>query len=149
MVRPDPIEFFKANPFNIPHLTDSIYRAAYALYYDDDISDEDYTALVYAGLWHAPPWAAHIAHRLGAFAGHTGGFGYYRSLSMFPALGLALSAVTSAQYQSRVWKHIGDSKTGSTHYSGAGDIGSGGSMPVVPDLDSFTWRSIKREFGFD
>ena len=131
LVRPDPIEFFKANPFNIPHLTESLYRAAYAAYYDDDITDEDYTALVYAGLWHTPAWGAHLAHKMGAFAGHRGGFGYYRSLSMFPAAGLALTAVTSAQYQSDVWKHIGDPKTGATHYAGAGSM-SGGSMPVVP-----------------
>lgn len=139
-VRPDPIEFYKANPFNIPHLVDSAYRAAYALYYDDDLSDEDYTALVYAGLWHAPVWAAHIAHKMGAFAGYTGGFGYYRSLSMLPMGGLALAATTSAQYQSRVWKEIGDPMTGAVHYSGAGTM-SGGSMPVVLELP--TWRDVE------
>ncbi len=141
MVRPDPIEFFKANPYNIPHLTDSAYRAAYAAYYDDDLSDEDYTALVYAGLWHTPVWGAHIAHKLGAFAGHTGGFGYYRSLSMFPVAGLVLTAVTSAQYQARVWDEIGDPMTGAMHYSGAGTM-SGGSLPVVPSRNRWwnTWK---------
>jgi hypothetical protein len=55
----------------------------------------------------------------------------------------------STYYQRELWQYIGDEKTGAIHYSGAGDIGSGGSMPVVPELESFSWRSIKREFGFD
>ena len=139
MVRPDPIEFFKANPFNVPHLTYSAHGAAHAAYYDEDLSDEDYEALIYAGLWHAPVWAIHIAHKLGAFAGYSGGFGYYRSLSMFPVLGVGLAAVSSAQYQSDVWNYIGDPKTGATHYAGAGSM-SGGSMPVVPS-DKQWWNT--------
>ena len=55
----------------------------------------------------------------------------------------------STYYQRELWQYIGDEKTGAIHYSSAGDIGSGGSMPVVPELDSISWRSIKREFGFD
>lgn len=64
------------------------------MYYGDQLSDDQIQSLIYAGFWHAPVWAVHIAHRLGAFPSHTGGFGYYRSLAMFPMLGLGLSYFT-------------------------------------------------------
>ena len=68
---------------------------------------------------------------------------------IFKSVAPLAAIIESTYYQREVWQNIGDEKTGAIHYSGAGDIGSGGSMPVVPELESFSWRSIKREFGFD
>lgn len=52
------------------------------------------------------------------------------------------AAVTSAVAQREVWDEIGDPYTGAIHYSSAGDVGSGGSMPVIHELPSKSgWKS--------
>lgn len=84
-----------ANPYNIRHHVESLFGAYSTLYYGDELSDDQIEGLIYAGLWHAPVWGVHIAHRLGiAFPGHIGGFGFYKSLAMFPALGAGLTYYT-------------------------------------------------------
>jgi hypothetical protein len=47
-----------------------------------------------------------------------------------PAM-LPVYAFESMLKQREVWSQIGDLYTGSIHYSHAGDVGGGGSMPVV------------------
>ncbi len=91
---PDALAFLEANPYNLRHLASSLYGVADTAYYGKDMTDEQIDSLIYAGFWHAPPWGVHMAHKLGAFSTHTGGFGYYRSLSMFPALGAYLAYFT-------------------------------------------------------
>ena len=94
ILEPDPIAFLEANPYNIRHIIQSIGGAAATMYYGQSLSDDQVEGLIYAGLWHAPVWGIHIAHKLGAFAGHTGGFGYYKTLAMFPMLSTALGYYT-------------------------------------------------------
>ncbi len=74
----------------------SIYGATDTLYHGKSLTTDQKEGLLYATLWHLPVWAAHIAHRFGAFgtAGYSGGFGYYRSLEMFPGLQYALAYYT-------------------------------------------------------
>ena len=45
---------------------------------------------------------------------------------------LPVYAGLSAHQQRKTWQRIGDESTGAVHYSRAGDVGSGGSTPVVP-----------------
>jgi len=61
----------------------------------------------------------------------------YKRLAFTTPAVLAASAVTNQI----IWDKIGDVKTGSTHWAQAGNIGSGGSMPVIPELP--TWRSVQ------
>jgi hypothetical protein len=90
----DPVGFLEANPYNARHHLVSAYGVTNTIYYGKDLSDDQIENMIYAGLWHAPAWGVHIAHRMGAFAAHTGGFGYYRSLAMFPVLGALLGYYT-------------------------------------------------------
>ena len=58
----------------------------------------------------------------GALAGQA-----LRSPAMLPVY-----AVESMIKQREVWSDIGDPYTGAMHFSRAGDVGSGGSMPSIP-----------------
>ena len=95
-MEPDPVAFLESNPYNIRHHFMSIYGAADVLYHGRELTGEQREGLFYATLWHTPVWAAHIAHRFGVLgtAGHVGGFGYFKSLEMFPGLQLALAYYT-------------------------------------------------------
>jgi hypothetical protein len=119
-MEPDAVEFLRANPFNIRHLLGSVYGAADTLYHGRALSQEEKEGLLYAAFWHTPVWAIHIAHKFGAFKSHTGGFGYYKTLGLFPAAvaGLAYytvgSEVAAAPYRSVAYtaghdmrKHVG------------------------------------------
>jgi hypothetical protein len=83
----DPVRFLEGNPYNARHHAVSAYGVANTIYYGKDLNEEQLDSLIYAGLWHAPAWGIHVAHKMGAFASHSGGFGYYRSMAMFPTLG--------------------------------------------------------------
>lgn len=93
-MEPDLLAFFEANPYNIRHIIQSIGGSAATVYYGRELSEDQVEGLIYAGFWHAPVWGIHIAHRFGAFATHTGGFGYYKTLALFPALSTALAYYT-------------------------------------------------------
>ena len=102
-LNPDIYAFYQANPFNFGHLGASALGVSESLYYDEDLTDEQVESLLYAAAWHAPVWGVHIAHKLGAFAGHTGGFGYYRSLGMFPRLAGGIIIPQAIHYGMKLW----------------------------------------------
>ena len=91
----DPVGFLEANPYNARHHAVSAYGVANTIYYGKDLSDDQIENLIFAGLWHAPAWGIHIAARMGAFGGLSHGHGYYRSLAMFPTLGMLLGYFTA------------------------------------------------------
>ena len=113
-LNPDLYAFYTANPYNFGHLGASAFGVIESLYYDEDLTDEQVESMIYAAAWHSPVWGVHIAHKLGAFAGYTGGFGYYRSLSMFPRIASGIIVPQAIHYGMKLWLGETDT-TGAIH----------------------------------
>ncbi len=126
--------------FGIPEL----YHIFEAIYYDDE------EALMYHlkiagivhGLWftgyklvQAWEW---FRHGRDVMSFHQAMQGKGALIGQFARATAPVTSLLASTYaQSKVWEHIGDPKTGATHYSQAGTM-SGGSMPVVPS-DNLWW----------
>ncbi len=82
--------FLVHNPYNIRAHISGLYGVIESVE-NDDYLDQDQKDAIYATLyWHIPPAMAHAAVRMGLVAPVSGGFGYFKSLSLFPMLSLAI-----------------------------------------------------------
>ncbi len=94
------------NPYNFRAHAMSFYDLVDSINNDNYLSDQQKDMIMVSILWHLPPVAVHTAMRLGFLPAVSGGFGYYKSLSMFPMLAMALGyqqlGYTVAEMPSRV-----------------------------------------------
>ncbi len=103
--------FLVHNPYNIRAHFSGLYGVVESVRDDDYLSQEQKDAIYATLYWHVPPTLAHIGVRMGLIPAVSGGFGYYKSLSMFPMLCLALGyqqlGFTVAELPSKIIKHTG------------------------------------------
>jgi hypothetical protein len=82
-------QFFEHNPYNFRVHLEGLYNWADILVGDREMSIEDQEVLFDTVAWHIPPFMAHVGAKLGLWANP--GFGYYKTLSLFPAATAALT----------------------------------------------------------
>ncbi len=124
----------------------SAFNLAYALYRGDiesakyyvtvsaSVLGAQYAILQFLNMVQGPRYAM-------TFMEFLRGVSTLRTVTAFsvPVLSAGVLAV-AADTNNTIWKRIGDQKTGSVYWSQAGDVSSGGSMPVVSDLP--TWDDV-------
>ncbi len=114
------------NPYNFRAHVAGLYGLVQSVENDDYLTQQQKDAIYATLYWHIPPTMAHIGVRVGLIPAVSGGFGYYKSLSMFPAASLALAyqqlGFTVAELPSQIIRATGGTDgayrpPGSQHYA--------------------------------
>ena len=82
--------FLVHNPYNIRAHISGLYDLVESYESSKDLTQRQKDNLYATLYWHIPPTMAHIGVRMGLIPAVTGGFGYFKPLTIFPMLGLAL-----------------------------------------------------------
>ena len=103
--------FVVHNPYNFRAHISGLYGIAESIENDDYLNQQQRDAIYATLYWHLPPTMAHIGVRMGLIAPVSGGFGYYKSLSLFPTLALGVGyqqlGYTVAELPARVIRATG------------------------------------------